>query len=226
MDTPTHKTKHSEDTGAENSAPPDQTCNLSAIPNSNPKYAVTPTGIEFFGSLNLAEWDELGRTLILLTKKSCFMLGDWINYGAKVHGEKYKEALEVTGIPPKTLRNYASVARRVVPTLREPSLGHEHHAAVAKLESQEQRYWLELAKEHKLTVLRLRKSIQLGRLASEEEMEDAGAGKQTNHVALINRLVIWWQSETCKAPVAAWHVDRREAIKRDFEQILEIYGQL
>lgn len=77
-----------------------------------------------------------------------------------------------------------------------------------------------------MTVLRLRKSIQLGRLASEEEMEDAGAGKQTNHVALINRLVIWWQSETCKAPVAAWNVDRREAIKRDFEQMLEIYGQL
>jgi hypothetical protein len=100
MDTPTHKTKHSEDTGAEHPAPPDQTCDLPAIPNSNPKYAVTPTGIEFFGSLNLAEWDELGRTLNLLTKKSGFMLGDWINYGAKVHGEKYKEALEVTGIPP------------------------------------------------------------------------------------------------------------------------------
>ncbi len=156
-----------------------------------------------------------------------FWLGDWINYGSNIHGTKYKEALEITGLAPKTLRNYASVARRVHPSLREPSLGHEHHAAVAKLEAQEQAFWLELTKEHNLGVLRLRKSIKLGRLVTEEEMEDAGGGNSpANHVPLINRLVLWWQSETCKAPVAAWNVVRREAIKRDFEQILEIYGQL
>jgi len=201
--------------------------NLSVTTNPNPKFTVTPTGIEFYGDLSLAEWDELGRTLILLAKKSGFRLGDWINYGAKVHGKKYKKALEMSTLAPKTLRNYASVARLVHPTLREPSLGIEHHAAVARLESQEQKYWLDMAKEHTLTVPRLRKSIQLGRLVTEEEMEDAGAGnRQTSHVKLINGLVCWWQKETCKAPVAAWNVARREAIKRDFEQVLEIYRQL
>jgi hypothetical protein len=204
-----------------------QTMNLSAIMNSNPnpKFAVTATGIDFFGDLSLAEWDELGRTLIILAKKTGFMLGDWINYGSKAYGTKYKEALEFTGLAPKTLRNYASVARRVHPTLREPSLGIEHHAAVAGLESQVQRFWLELAKEHNLTVPRLRKSIQAGRLVTEEEMEDAKAG-QTNHVKLINRLVRWLTSETCKVPVEEWDADRREAIKRDFQHLLEICGQL
>ena len=209
--------------------PKGQATNLPAIMNSNhnPKFTVTPTGIEFFGDLSLAEWEELGRTLILFAKKSGFRLGDWINYGAKVHGEKYKEALEVSGLAPKTLRNHASVARRVHPTLREPSLGIEHHAAVAGLEPEVQGYWLKLAKAHNLCVRRLRKSIQQGRLVSEVEMEDARAGnRQTNHVVLIDRLVGWWRSETCKAPVAAWNVVRREAIKRDLEQILEIYGQL
>jgi len=203
--------------------------NLPAIMNSNPnqKFTVTATGIEFFGDLSLEEWDELGRTLIPFAKKIGFMLGDWINYGSKAYGTKYKEALEVTGIPPKTLRNYASVARRVGPSLREPSLGHEHHAAVARLESHEQRYWLELTKEHNLTIRRLRKSIQLGRLVSEEELEDEGAGNSpANHVKLINRLVRWWTSETCKAPVAEWDIEWRKAIKRDFEHLLEIYGQL
>jgi hypothetical protein len=57
-------------------------------------------------------------------------------------------------------------------------------------------------------------------------MEDGAGNKQTNHVALINRLVRWLTSETCKAPVAAWNVVRREAIKRDFEQLLAIYRQL
>ena len=201
---------------------------LPAIVNPNPdlKYIVTATGIDFFGDLSLAEWGELGRTLIALARKSGFMLGDWINYGSKAYGEKYKEAPEFTGLAPKTLRNYASVARRVGSTLREPSLGHDHHAAVAKLESHVQRYWLDMAKEHKLTVRRLRVSIQLGRLASEEEMEDGAGNRQTNHVALINRLVRWLTSETCKAPVEEWDADRREAIKRDFQRLLEICGQL
>jgi len=120
---------------------------LPAIMNPNPnlKYIVTATGIEFLGDLSFAEWGELGRTLIALAKKIGFLMGDWINHGAKVHGDKYKEALELTGIPYPTLRNYAHVARRVGPTLREPSLGHGHHAAVAKLESHEQRYWLDMA---------------------------------------------------------------------------------
>ena len=200
--------------------------NLPAIMNSNPKFTVTATGIEFSGDLSLAEWGDLGRTLIPLAKKTGFMLGDWINYGSKAYGTKYKEALEFNGLVPKTLRNYASVARRVHPTLREPSLGIEHHAAVARLESQEQKYWLDMAKEHNLTVPRLRKSIQAGRLVTEEEMEDGAGNKQTNHVALINRLVRWLTSETCKAPVEEWDADRREAIKRDFQPLLEICGQL
>ena len=200
--------------------------NLPAIMNSNPKFTVTATGIEFSGDLSLAEWGDLGRTLIPLAKKTGFMLGDWINYGSKAYGTKYKEALEFNGLVPKTLRNYASVARRVHPTLREPSLGIEHHAAVAGLESQVQKYWLDMAKEHNLTVPRLRKSIQAGRLVTEEEMEDGAGKKQTNHVALINRLVCWLTSETCKTPVEEWDADRREAIKRDFEPLVEIYGQL
>lgn len=207
--------------------PQEGAVSLPAIMNSNPnlKYIVTATGIVFFGDLSLAEWGELGRTLIALARKSGFMLGDWINYGAKVHGEKYKEALEFTGLAPKTLRNYASVARRVHPTLRVASLGIEHHAAVAKCEPHMQKHWLGLTKEHKLTVPRLRKSIQAGRLVTEEEMEDAKAG-QTNHVKLINRLVRWLTSETCKVPVEEWDADRREAIKRDFQPLLEICGQL
>ena len=205
--------------------------NLPAIMNPNPdpnlKYIVTATGIEFFGDLSLAEWGDLGRGLVPVARSIGFWLGDWINYGSKAYGNKYKEALEFTGLAPKTLRNYASVARRVGPSLREPSLGHEHHAAVASLGPHEQKHWLGLAKEHKLTVRRLRKSIKAGRLVSEEEMEDAGASnRQTNHVALINRLVCWWTSETCKAPVEEWDADRRDAIKRDFQPLLEICGQL
>ena len=199
--------------------------NPTAIMNPNPKFTVTATGIEFFGDLSLAEWNDLGSRLAPIAKSIALMLGDWVNYGKKAYGHKYKEAARVTGLAEKTLRNYAYVARNVGHSLRDPSLGQEHHAAVAPLEPHLQKHWLGLAKEHNPSIPRLRKSIQAGRLVTEEEMEDAKAG-QTNHVKLINRLVRWLTSETCKAPVEEWDADRREAIKRDFQPLLEICGQL
>ena len=199
--------------------------NLSVTTNPNPKFTITATGIDFFGDLSLAEWGELGSRLAPIAKSIALMLGDWVNYGKKAYGHKYKEAVRVTGLAEKTLRNYAYVARNVGHSLRDPSLGQEHHAAVAPLEPHLQKHWLGLAKEHNLSIPRLRKSIQAGRLVTEEEMEDAKAG-QTNHVKLINRLVCWLTSETCKAPVEEWDADRREAIKRDFQPLLEICGQL
>jgi len=194
-------------------------------PNPNLKYIVTATGIVFFGDLSPAEWDDLGSRLAPIAKSIALMLGDWINYGSKSYGYKYNEAMKVTGLAEKTLRNHAYVARNVGHSLRDPSLGQEHHAAVAPLEPHLQKHWLGLAKEHNPSIPRLRKSIQAGRLVTEEEMEDAKAG-QTNHVKLINRLVCWLTSETCKAPVEEWDADRREAIKRDFQPLLEICGQL
>ena len=198
---------------------------LSVTTNPNPKFTITATGIEFFGDLSPAEWNDLGSRLAPIAKSIALMLGDWVNYGKKAYGHKYKEAVRVTGLAEKTLRNYAYVARNVGHSLRDPSLGQEHHAAVAPLEPHLQKHWLGLAKEHNPSIPRLRKSIQAGRLVTEEEMEDAKAG-QTNHVKLINRLVRWLTSETCKAPVEEWDADRREAIKRDFQPLLEICGQL
>ena len=199
--------------------------NLSVTTNPNPKFTITATGIVFLGDLSLAEWNDLGSRLAPIAKSIALMLGDWVNYGKKAYGHKYKEAARVTGLAEKTLRNYAYVARNVGHSLRDPSLGQEHHAAVAPLEPHLQKHWLGLAKEHNPSIPRLRKSIQAGRLVTEEEMEDAKAG-QTNHVKLINRLVCWLTSETCKAPVEEWDADRREAIKRDFQHLLDICGQL
>ena len=34
-----------------------------------------------------------------------FWIGDWLNYGERKWGEKYKEALEKTGYDYQTLRN-------------------------------------------------------------------------------------------------------------------------
>ena len=191
------------------------------------KYTVTATGIEFHSELTFDEWDELGRELAPIGRSIGFMLGDWINFGSKSHGEKYREALQSTGIAYQTLANYASVARKVSPSVREPALGFEHHAVIAKLEPSEQKYWLGLAKEQKLGVIRLRKSVQAGRVLTVEEIasDPSDQGVKT-HLVLISGLSRWWKNQTSECPVEKWDKNWRARVKEDFRRLLNIYDQL
>jgi hypothetical protein len=110
---------------------------------------------------------------------------------------------------------------------RQDKLGFEHHAIVAKLKPDEQEHWLEMTKDHNLSVRRLRKSINFGRLATEEEVQGDPADRgHVTYLALLNRLRRWWSRETEKSPVDDWDDDRREGLKKDFKLILDIYEAL
>jgi hypothetical protein len=201
---------------------------MNTLAIQDPKFAITPTGIQFHQDLSFSEWDDLGQKLAPIGKSIGFILGDWINYGSqKNYGEKYDEAVARTGIDYGYLRNMAYVARKVDLSCRRDNLGFEHHAVVAKLKSEEQEHWLEMTKQHKLTVRRLRKSINFGRLATEEEVQGDPADRgHVTYLALLNRLRRWWSRETGKAPVDDWDDDRREGLKKDFKLILDIYEAL
>lgn len=193
----------------------------------NPNYSFTPTGIDFKEALSHPEWDDLGKMLAAMHKVLGFFVGDWINFGEKAYREKYKKALATTGIPYNTLKNYASVAKRVKPALREKNLGFEFHSSVAKFKSFEQKKWLEMAETHNLSIRRFRKSIKLGRLATEEETDDNPADRaQISHLVPINGFVRWFTSETSKTPVHEWPDEWRQQIKNDLKPILDIMNQL
>jgi len=200
---------------------------MNTLAITNPKFAITPTGIQFNQELSFAEWDDLGQKLAPIGKSLGFILGDWINYGEKEFGQKYEEVVTRTGIPYQTLRNYAYVARKVELSCRQDNLGFEHHAVVAKLKPDQQEHWLEMTKDHNLSVRRLRKSINFGRLATDEEVEGDPADRgHVTYLALLNRLRRWWKRETGKLPVDDWDDDRREGLKRDFKLVLDIYESL
>lgn len=200
---------------------------MTALAITDPKFLITPTGIEFHQDLDFDEWNELGQKLAPIGKSIGFIIGDWINYGQKNYGEKYEEALISTGIPYQTLRNYTYVAGRVSLSCRQDKLGFEHHAIVAKLKPDEQEHWLEMTKDHDLSVRRLRKSINFGRLATEEEVQGDPADRgHVTYLALLNRIRRWWARETEKAPVEEWDDDRRQGLKKDFKLILNIYEAL
>jgi hypothetical protein len=193
----------------------------------DPKFSITPTGIQFSEELSFDEWDRLGQQLAPVGKSIGFIIGDWINYGENRYGEKYQEALDRTGLAAQTLRNYAWVARRVEMSVRTDNLDFTHHQVVAKLKPDEQQHWLDMAEKHQLGKRRLQKSINFGRLATEEEVQGDPADKGVvTHLALINRLMRWWKQTTVDDPVDQWDEEQRENVKRDFGRLLEIYNAL
>lgn len=195
--------------------------------NSDSLHTIFPCGIQFDDTLSFDEWKSIGEILMSKERAIGFQIGDWINFGQSKYGEKYTAAIACTGIPEKTLKNYAYVARKICPELRETSLGFEIHAALAKLKPREQKRWLKLAIEHKLSVRRLRASIRKGSLATEDEVRENTADRgKPNSLAMINQLKRRLRQQFAKCPVENWEKDRRIQLKRDLRPIIEIYESL
>lgn len=110
--------------------------------------------------LGHAEWIVAGRRLGTIGRCSQWWIGDWIRYGTAKWGEKYAEAARVTGYDVASLRNMAWVASRFSPSLRSDELTWSHHVLLAPLAAEEQRLWLERAREQKLSVADLRLELR------------------------------------------------------------------
>ena len=201
---------------------------LTTLAISDPKFSITPTGIEFKEDLSFEEWEALGQQLAPVGKSIGFIIGDWINYGEKRWGDKYEEAIKRTGMAYQTLRDVAYVARRVDLSFRNDKLDFVHHRVVAKIKNpEEQQHWLKMAVKHKLGKRRLQKSINFGRLATEKEVQGDPADRgYVTYLALLNRIRRWWARETQKAPVEEWDEDRRQGLKKDFKFVVDIYETL
>jgi len=201
---------------------------LTALQENDAKFTMTPKGIQFHGDLTIDEWESIGAKLGDAERSIGFLIGDWINYAEEKWGEKYNDAIAVTGLEYQTLRNYAWVANRVHLSARADNLPFRHHLVVDKIkDSEEQKHWLDQAEKNDLSYRRLQKSINFGRIATEEEVEGDPADRgYVTYLALLNRIRRWWARETQKAPVDEWDDDRREGLKKDFKLILDIYEAL
>jgi hypothetical protein len=198
-----------------------------ATNSPNLTYTILSSGIRFNVTPSFDEWLAIGDQLMSKERTTGFEIGDWINFGDTKYGEKYKKGMKVKGVPYQTLANYAYISRKVSPSIREPSLGHEHHAVVAKLPPDEQKHWLGLAVAHDLSVHRLRVSIRMRRMATKEEAQWISADRrQIPLLSMINKLNRRLRKEFAKCPLEKWDMDRRLRLKNDLKCLSEIYDKL
>jgi hypothetical protein len=106
----------------------------------------SPVALELPAGLPFERWQAVGRRLGDVADASTWWLADWAAYGEAAYGDRYRQAIAVTGFGYQTLRNYAWVARRFDASRRRDDLSFAHHAEVAALDEQNQDAWLERAR--------------------------------------------------------------------------------
>lgn len=107
--------------------------------------AITPTSLSLPPDLPYDQYEALAAMFGQLHRTSAWLIGDLLNYGERVYGEKYAQAEAATGLSKGTLMNMASVCSHIPRSRRRQSLPFSTHAEVAYLEPQEQERWLKKA---------------------------------------------------------------------------------
>ncbi|WP_173136578.1 LmbU family transcriptional regulator [Kibdelosporangium persicum] len=116
----------------------------------------------------LDEWRRIGRQIFTISDSSAWWLGDWLIYGQTEYSDRYKRAIEETGLDYQTLRNYAWVARKFPRERRRESLTFQHHAEVASLPEAEQDDWMDRAEKHNWSRNELRNRVKASRRAGQD----------------------------------------------------------
>lgn len=105
------------------------------------------------------QWARAGQQIATVVRASQWWIGDWINYGEKRWGEKYEQAVKITGLSYSTLADAARLAGRFEFTRRRVNLSWSHHREVEGLPEDDQEHWLNRAEAEGLSQKQLRKEI-------------------------------------------------------------------
>lgn len=123
----------------------------SIVTASDNKISNFDTGLLMRNDISYDEWLTFGRSLSHRYSKAQWQIGDWINIGESLFGEKYAQALDDLMFAYGTLRNYASICARIPLAMRNPKLKFHQAKHVAPLQPMEQARLIQMAAEFNLT---------------------------------------------------------------------------
>lgn len=121
------------------------------------------SGLQLKPGIDFETWSAVGDGIVAISNASAWCLGDWLIYGQKAYGQKYKAALARTGLDGQTLRNYAWVARHFPPARRHARMSFQHHAEVVALSEASQDLWLQRAERFGWSRNELRRQLGVAR---------------------------------------------------------------
>lgn len=122
--------------------------------------SITSVSWSLASDVSLGEWALHGGRLGSLGRAVGWWIGDWLRYGNARFGERYARAARITRYDVQTLMNMAYVASRFPIDQRREGLSWSHHAAVAQLDEESRRHWLDLADAERMSVRCLRDAVR------------------------------------------------------------------
>jgi hypothetical protein len=156
----------------------------------------TGSNLDLRDGMAFEEWLGVGCQIARISNGSSWWLGDWVIYGERAYGERYRSALDVTQLDYQTLRNYAWVARRFGASRRRERLSFQHHAEVAALPEADQDLWLDRTERARWSRNELRRRLK----AEQRPALAAGDGQRaTLHVPLTTDRERRWREAAATA---------------------------
>jgi hypothetical protein len=122
--------------------------------------SISETGLSVVRELSFDQWSSLMGTLSRMDTAFQFALGDALNYGSSRYGERYTQAIEMTGQSYQSLANYAWVSKAIPNERRVAGLSWTHHRVVARLEPDEQSRLLKVSKDNDWTISALTEEVR------------------------------------------------------------------
>jgi hypothetical protein len=136
--------------------------------------------------MSFGDWAAVGRRLSHVSSRATWALGDWLLFGERSFGTRYRTAVEATNLDYQTLRNYAWVAGSFAPHRRRCELSFQHHAELAALQDVEQDLWLNRAVTGRWSRNELRRRLRAYR---------AGLDENADRPALVVRVELTLEDE-------------------------------
>lgn len=128
----------------------------------------TRTALVLREELDFDAWRDVGMHLSQVADGACWWIGDWLLYGQEAFPDRYRRALDATGLEYQTLKNYAWVAAAFPRSRRRDRLSFGHHAELAALPVEEQDTWLDRIEAQGISRNELRRQVRAARRAAFE----------------------------------------------------------
>ena len=205
------------------------------ISNDSSNISVSELGVKFSEGVTIEEWEKFGEQIGRVVNSSQFIIGDWINFGRdkwdRAEFQKRVEIAEVkTGLDPDTLRVYSCFARRVPFENRNPKCSFQLHRIVAKLDSEEQSKWLNIAEEKAMTGKRLKASIVAGKPLSVEELAPKKAAEHLHSyddcLGFVHDIQRWYTRQKEASNFENMDVEELVFERDKLKPVAEIYNEL
>ncbi|MEJ3746438.1 LmbU family transcriptional regulator [Actinomycetes bacterium KLBMP 9797] len=139
--------------------------------STGPGALTRRTGLYLPLNLTVEAWQHIGRKIFIVSDSSAWWWGDWLIFGEEHFPDRYRRAVNETGLDYQTLRNYAWIARRFPMSRRRDKLSFQHHVVVAALPEAEQDLLLADAEKHGWSRNELRRRLRQRRSSPDAPSE-------------------------------------------------------